>query len=556
MLRAKEGDRRKTQRARRMYSADLTKICACTAGGLTLSTTQQSETNSRYRPPRMEVGIIAAILVVFLLVNLVTAERSPTVWMDEVLFADPAVNMVMGNGFTSSAWPGQARDQIWAGNVPLYSLTLYPWLKLFGVSPRSVRSYNYVLVSAAALLFWIGILRLNLIRRPALRILFVCMFLLGYGITFSYRGARPDCIGILLIVALFSTWTLRRERWRWALALFLGALLPVAGLQLLPYVAVLGALIWLVYPTRQLLGYIAVVDVGMAVGFGTLYLTYQTLGIWDTLFTLVRAYSLLGGNLWGGTIERLAGFARRPMLGGGHDDFSSLLLLSAIALLGIYAIATKSGRIATIGIWGLGTGLAVPLTMRTTGHFPIYYTWMVYLPLAVAVIKMLDLLLEANRRRIVALALAIVIASMFLGLPVRLLLTAVEWRERDYEPVERAIQKAVRPGDRVYSEFGAYYPVKRIAAVCFLPDYQNQMTAADWRQTNVIVVRPSDYTKLQKRLGGEWSDTGVFTGPQPPDRQILGIRLPGSVLYDFRIYRRAGTGDRSPAQAGRFSVIK
>ena len=58
--------------------------------------------------------IIAGIAFTgFLLVNLVTAERSPVVWQDEVALVDPAVNLSQGNGFTSTAW-WQTSDRFFA----------------------------------------------------------------------------------------------------------------------------------------------------------------------------------------------------------------------------------------------------------------------------------------------------------------------------------------------------------------------------------------------------------------------------------------------------------
>src|SRR5208337_4817362 len=42
-----------------------------------------------------------------------------------------AANLYFGQGFTTSAW-FQSRDTLFAGNSPLYSLCLYPWIRVFG----------------------------------------------------------------------------------------------------------------------------------------------------------------------------------------------------------------------------------------------------------------------------------------------------------------------------------------------------------------------------------------------------------------------------------------
>ena len=99
----------------------------------------------------------------FLLVNLVTAERSPVVWQDEVALVDPAVNLSQGNGFTSTAW-WQTSDRFFASNAPLYPMLLYPWISLFGVNATAVRSLNYVLILGVIAVLWLGLRKLNLVQ--------------------------------------------------------------------------------------------------------------------------------------------------------------------------------------------------------------------------------------------------------------------------------------------------------------------------------------------------------------------------------------------------------
>src|SRR5436309_406192 len=85
------------------------------------------------QPSPWGCGLLTAAALVFpafLAVNLATAERSPVIWQDEVMFADPAVNLYFGHGFTTSAWY-QHRDTFFGGNSPLYSMTLYPWIRVF-----------------------------------------------------------------------------------------------------------------------------------------------------------------------------------------------------------------------------------------------------------------------------------------------------------------------------------------------------------------------------------------------------------------------------------------
>ena len=84
------------------------------------------------------------------------------------MFADPAVNLHFGHGFTSSAW-FQSRDSMFAGNSPLYSLCLYPWIGAFGFDVVAVRGLNYVLILGVVATGLVSLKRLGLVSSPASR---------------------------------------------------------------------------------------------------------------------------------------------------------------------------------------------------------------------------------------------------------------------------------------------------------------------------------------------------------------------------------------------------
>jgi hypothetical protein len=93
------------------------------------------------------------LLVSWFVVNLITLERSPTVWRDEVMFTEPAVRFLQGHGFTATSW--EASPQLPAVfNGPLYSLLLIPWLKLWGIGPVATRSLGLGLGGLACFWLW------------------------------------------------------------------------------------------------------------------------------------------------------------------------------------------------------------------------------------------------------------------------------------------------------------------------------------------------------------------------------------------------------------------
>src|SRR5882724_5295616 len=69
--------------------------------------------------PRWEPAGAIFITTLFLLINFLVATRTPTVYVDEPQYCDPAANLFLGDGFTSTMW-GQGRGDFWCGNVPLY----------------------------------------------------------------------------------------------------------------------------------------------------------------------------------------------------------------------------------------------------------------------------------------------------------------------------------------------------------------------------------------------------------------------------------------------------
>src|ERR1039458_2031301 len=90
----------------------------------------------------------------WLIVNLLTLTGYPCSWVDEIMFADPAIHLVQGKGFVSGAWFSQPTSQFWASYPPLYSVLLAGWLKVFGISQWTVRTFSLSLVTASLLLIW------------------------------------------------------------------------------------------------------------------------------------------------------------------------------------------------------------------------------------------------------------------------------------------------------------------------------------------------------------------------------------------------------------------
>jgi hypothetical protein len=71
---------------------------------------------------------LVVVLLLFVLVNMLTASRSPTVWQDEVQFTEPAANCVQGKGLTSTAWHLQGAEETCLPIQALHTWLLVPWI--------------------------------------------------------------------------------------------------------------------------------------------------------------------------------------------------------------------------------------------------------------------------------------------------------------------------------------------------------------------------------------------------------------------------------------------
>jgi hypothetical protein len=487
---------------------------------------------------RIDIFLGLLIPALFLAVNLATSSRSPVVWQDEVMFADPAVNLALGRGFTTSAW-FQDRGLPFAGNSPLYSLCLSPWIAAFGLEVTAVRALNYVLVLGAVGALILALARLGLVQSPWVRAGLAVLVLCGDGVTYSYRSGRYDCLGMLLVAALGLSLTISSQRARAAALVVLGCLVPWAGLQLVPYLVLVGLLLVLVRG-RPALADLGWAGAGVVLGLGSLVAFFQAGGVWGEF---LRSVSILAGTKKP-LLARLVAAAKAPW-----TEPSSVLVLAALAVGVIGAL--RRGEFHVRSPLGLGVvaGVLVPAALALTGKYARYYCWMAFLPMAACMAAELQHGRLGPLRKVV---LPLLVLASLAGLPARLAVTCREWSLRDTRPVDAMVAAALHPTDWVYSDYEAYYPAKRAAAALFLPPYAGLMpemdgmgvapalTAAERDAVDVLIVKPSSEERTLRLFGGRWSLVARYSAASAPGS---GTSAPadlyrGSQPYDLRIYRR------------------
>ena len=481
------------------------------------------------------IGLVGIAFTAFLLINVYTGERSPVVWQDEVVLVDPAVNLSQGNGFTSTAW-WQTGDRFFAGNAPLHSMLLYPWISLFGVHATATRSLNYVLILGVVSVLWLGLKKLDLVRTTQARLLFALLVLCGYGVTFCYRSGRYDCLGMLIISGIFASLAIKRRRVRFGVALFLAALIPWAGLQLIPYVAMMSLLLVALRGRDAIPDILAVVAGGM-LGSLALAAFFMQHGVWDDFLHACKIQS--------GT--RLL-FSHRliRLIVAQVVDPSAVLLLFALVIVAIASIKTSEGPRRSAAKVGVLIGACLPCAMGFIGRYSCYYSWMAFIPMAAAFAGAIE---RPNAGRFVkGIAVAIALLACGVGLPARLLVVCLEWDLRDVTKVEKFVTSHIRPTDEVFSIYEAYYPAKASAKSVVLPAYIGEpfapdspagaITREERERINVLILKPDCVLRSLEFFGGEWRQVGRYAGDPLARVALLKHLKFGSKPYDVIIYRR------------------
>jgi hypothetical protein len=489
---------------------------------------------------RRELYLVAGLIVVFLTINLATAARYPTVWMDEVMFCDPAINFATGRGLTSTAWFAQTKDAFWAGYPPLYQLALALWVKFFGQDLATLRALNYLLMTIASLMTWLSVIRLRLVTSAYWRVALLSLFLFSFGVSFCYRVARPDCLAICSAALALLAYTLPSRLVRWVLMFVAGLLCTLVGMQMLAVAVPLTALL-LLYLRRAFLYEAVALWAGLLAGLGVLYGLYSYLHVWPAFVN-----SVLGWTTFGSLQRVTAGtFSLQNRL---PRDYSLWLL--ALLAAGLFLRRLRRGEFRLISplSFGLVASVCMPAWMFLAGKFPTYYSWMLYLPLAVCVCA------EAARGGLSRSARVAVTAALLLvcacGLPLQLASTAYDWAERDYAPVERLVAAHVGGETWVYCDYPAYFAAKATGAVVITPFYlfaagggqkrRPVIPTEEKTRVSVMVIDPDDFGRVSGELGGAWVAVGEALSPRKGG--LFGLKMDLGVLtlkkYRLQVYKK------------------
>jgi hypothetical protein len=476
------------------------------------------------------------LLLGFLTVNVLTATRYPFVWTDEVMYADPAVNLYLGHGFTSTAWYAQSSQEFWAGNVPLPSTLLYLWMRVFGFSILAVRSLNYVLMAGVGWLLWSSSLRLGLVTSARMRLLMLGLVFGGYSIVFAYRGARPDCLAMLVASLFLYAHAATRQRLAQIGFFLLGLMAPWVGLQLLPLL-VAGGLLVLLFLRRPFLPRLVAAWSGAALGAGLLAWFYTAHGVLGRFLNSIHKHTTVS------LLQMiLSGRFRHNNLVPKDPSFFVLLLLAVV--LAFWQLRRGTFAVRSLLGFGLVYSIVFSLVLVLAGKFPTYYSWMTYFPLCLCLCGTLasqppgGLMAWAGR--------AFATGAIVVGIGLHTVTAAYDWPERQYGHVEKLVRENVSAADVMYGEFPTYYAAKTRAAKVFLPKYAPAMLPSEKTQVTVLIIYPELLNDVTNAIGGSWEATGKGHVPRKPplfgsEWGVRGNGFLGMPDYRLAVYRRRPT---------------
>ena len=439
---------------------------------------------------------------VWLALNLLTLTGYPAPWVDEILFADPAMHLARGDGFVSGAWFNQPNNELWAGYTPLYSFVLAGWLKLFGVSAFLVRSFSLALVSASLVMNWFC---LKQFASDSVRWVIVLALAVCEPLAFLERAGRPDSMSVFLLSATALVFVQKDWRWRSPLLWLLGALALPSALQYTADVVILAILLQLWFrplSRRDILLWSS----GVASGALALAIVYGTHHLLKLFFevTFVSQHSSVGRIL------------QRLILGHGNTPFVWPDIVSAslrdyatpvLVICGIvvWLSAKRQGLAAAqkIASFGLACAVLIPLAIQLLGKYPIYYTYMGAIPATIAV------LLAAGQLDKKGQAIgATIVALLFAGGAGRIYWTGWQQGVQTVDAAQFAAQQST-----IVADYAAYYQLTGKTRELLGVDYGGgkllrHYPAEQAARVSELIVRDSRFQEVANKVGGRWQRIG------------------------------------------------
>jgi len=471
-----------------------------------------------------EIWVVSLFLLAFLIFNIVTATSYPFPHLDESVQAEPAINYIHGQGF------GIRFDEI----LGMWSFLLVPWMKLFGTSLRSIRSADIVSMTAAFLVLWSAVRRLNIIPLAFWRLFLLILLATEYGIIVNYRNGRYDGFGALVTTVLFWSMSIKSKRTRLCCLFVVCLFIPWAGLQFMPVLFTAGVFLFLIFRWRFWME-IAVSFLASVLGVAAFFLGAAANGRLSTLLVFIRRQKI-GLNVISDWIHH----GQLVLYNYVPADFSLPFLIVATAILFVHLLRQKKITLHSAIFLGILFDVLLGIMMLTVAKLPTYYSYMAVIPIAVALCSGLALCEPGKLRNAVLILCAL---SAVAGAGLHATAYIGNYRDRDYSHLEQFVDQTVHVDDIAYVDIRGYLAVRQRARDAYFPETEERiipLMSQQQKDSITVLLIPSwelEYTT--NGLGGQWKETGQEFAPT--GRNIFGNRRLGLVTFrpiDLTVYRR------------------
>jgi hypothetical protein len=470
------------------------------------------------KTPHLEVIWLVIITGFLLLLDVATYNDFPAVWVDDISFSEPGINFAKYGDFTTTVWQFQPPNTFPIVNCPAYCQAVAVWQKLFGTTLFSVRIFNYTLISVAGILLWVILRRTRLVDSPLLRLVLIATVHLGYGISFSYRSSRPDILGLICLLLIILALGIRRPRMKDFCLLGLGAACVWVGLQVALYAWFACLAGWLILKKtgfRQLV----VLSLGMGIGVGMLALFLASQGMLGHFLVSMssvvgKRYAEVGSISLADSIWNI--FTRG--LGSYVQDFSVLPLIGGLLIMLPVAWPSLSVAGRRLACFGLTLFFVTPMLFNLVGHYTIYYSYMLFVPITVtffATGSELQTVKTLSHRRWLTFGMIVTAgASITVGLPMRLAIASAYFNITPRSDIQQIIRNNLHSTDIVFSDFQVFFEVKQVAREVYtrnssmeLLTYNkpgNTFTEDEKRAFTVLVIPADSIDSYSRLFGGQW----------------------------------------------------
>ena len=479
--------------------------------------------------------LLAFSLFIIIVLNVTTASRYPETWTDEVMYIDSAINLVEGNGFTSSAWPSQSKDEFWSSNSPLYSLLEAGWIKIFGSGVNTTRILSYIFGIISVFLISIGLKNFNLVRSKTLRNTSMVFLLMLFPIVYAYRIGRPDIVCLLLSSSTFAAASFQSSRLRDTLLVFSAMLTPFANLSVVFFILTVICIGFLFF-RRKILRDAVLISVGIGLGVVLLLGFYWfndslnrflmiTVGSGHTLLGQMAQYIIFDDNR---VIEKFKAFPSGYLQSISNWPYTTLLLIFSYLLL----LLPKVNR-NKINYFFIVSIFSVPLILLSIGEYTWLMSWMHISLLTIAIFYSIDHLDWRNNSKILRSSLVPLFLCASIGFPWTICIALSEWDQRSREPIEDFAEKHITSDDIVVIDPFVYFEAKKRAKGVFSTSYGGgqglrEIPEEQKQSISKMIIEEDDFIEMQSKYDGQWKITGQF---------YLDLRDYGIFNYRFKDFR-------------------